>query len=83
MKKVLLLVGTVALTGCIAKNHRPVAVGMKNPTAVYCAEQGGKSERFNTAKGEMHYCLLPDGERIEQWQLYRRDHEASRHSLSF
>ncbi len=28
-----------------------------------------------TPEGTHSYCLLPDGERIEEWALYRRDHK--------
>ncbi|HGN2348801.1 TPA: DUF333 domain-containing protein [Proteus mirabilis] len=48
---------------------------MANPASVYCGEIGGKLEIVNTDKGQVGYCTLPSGERIEEWTLYRRDHK--------
>ena len=46
-------------------------VGMANPASVYCAERGGTLEKRIEEGGEAHYCNLPDGSVIEEWQLYR------------
>ncbi|MDU4094776.1 MAG: DUF333 domain-containing protein [Pantoea sp.] len=77
MKNHLILLAVVALTGC---HHQPgpqkrsPAIGMPNPASVYCLQQSGKLERIKTAEGESNYCRLPNGERIEEWTLFRRDH---------
>lgn len=75
MKRIMILVCMVVVTGCAAKTDKSAALAMKNPAAVYCVEQGGKQESSVTSKGEVSFCLLPTGERIEQWALYRRDHK--------
>ncbi|WP_342753969.1 DUF333 domain-containing protein [Pantoea sp. MBD-2R] len=75
MKRTAMLVCMLVVAGCAAKTDKPAALGMKNPAAVYCVEQGGKQESAATSKGEVSFCLLPTGERIEQWALYRRDHK--------
>ncbi|MGK3141894.1 putative hemolysin [Pantoea sp. C2G6] len=47
---------------------------MANPASQYCLKMGGKLERVRDAAGENHFCTLPDGQRIEQWTLYRQHH---------
>ncbi len=47
---------------------------MANPASVYCAQQGGKSERVTTAAGQSSNCHLPDGRVVEEWALYRATH---------
>lgn len=77
MKKSLMLLAVVALTGCShqpAQQKRLPLIGMPNPASVYCIQQSGKLERIKTTEGETSYCLLPSGERIEEWTLFRRDH---------
>jgi putative hemolysin len=45
--------------------------GLANPASVYCVERGGEVEIVDEAGGQVGYCLLPDGTRIEEWELYR------------
>lgn len=80
MKKTTLLIATIVLAGCssdknTADESQSPSVGMANPASVYCVETGGKSEIEETAAGQTGYCLLPSGEKIEEWALYRRDHK--------
>nr|WP_226892873.1 DUF333 domain-containing protein [Pantoea vagans] len=47
---------------------------MRNPASQGCLQRGGqqvKDESLNTSR---LYCLLPSGERIQQWALYHRDY---------
>ena len=77
MKANLLLLAAVMVTGCTSapsQQHKPRTIGMPNPASVYCIEQSGTLERVKTAQGEMSYCHLPNGERIEEWTLYRKNH---------
>jgi len=62
----------VGLAGC-ATSTEP-SVGMANPASVYCGELGGQVEMVQTSSGQVGICLLPNGLRIEEWTLYRRDH---------
>lgn len=77
MYKLTMLLGVLILSGCSSPEpyapQPPKAVGMPNPAAVYCLEQGGKLMRVKTDTGERADCLLPSGERIDEWKLYRRD----------
>lgn len=53
---------------------KPGQVGMANPASVYCTKLGGKLDIVKEKDGEVGYCTLPSGERIEEWALFRRDH---------
>lgn len=80
MKKTPLLFAAIVLAGCSANKstadeNQPLSVGMANPASVYCVEKGGKSEIEETTAGQTGYCLLPSGEKIEEWALFRRDHK--------
>jgi uncharacterized protein len=45
--------------------------GIANPASVFCEEQGGTVEIVDEAGGQVGYCNLPDGTRIEEWEYYR------------
>ena len=62
----------VGLAGCASQQES--AVGMANPASVYCEKLGGQVEMQLTSSGEVGICVLPSGERIEEWALFRRDH---------
>lgn len=46
---------------------------MANPASEYCVAQGGTVELVDEADGQVGYCNLPDGRRIEEWELYNSD----------
>ncbi|CAH5095035.1 hypothetical protein AI2912V1_1979 [Klebsiella pneumoniae] len=73
MKKAILTMSVMLAAGCSAQQEQRPALGMANPASVYCVKQGGKLDIVKTDKGEVGYCTLPSGERIEEWTLYRRD----------
>lgn len=78
MKKITLLMGALILSGCSSPEptapKSPQVIGMPNPASVYCLEKGGELRTVKTEPGERGDCILPGGERIDQWKLYRRDH---------
>lgn len=76
MKSVILTASVMLIAGCSAHLEKSKPVGMANPASVYCAKQGGKLDIVKTDKGEIGYCTLPSGERIEEWSLYRRQHKS-------
>lgn len=45
--------------------------GLANPASVYCEERGGHVENEETAAGQRGICVLPDGTRTDEWELYR------------
>ncbi|SCM51459.1 hypothetical protein BN1044_00921 [Hafnia alvei] len=75
---------SLMLAGCVSGNAAPNAdaaptptqgaIGMPNPASVYCLKLGGKEINKTTELGVSTDCLLPTGERIDEWALYRRDH---------
>ncbi|MDI2091214.1 putative hemolysin [Commensalibacter oyaizuii] len=75
-----IMLGLLVLTGC--QNHQKFQksktsvgkLGMANPASVYCLQKRGKLIMVNTKEGQYGDCLLPSGERIEEWKLYRKDH---------
>ncbi len=48
-------------------------VGLANPASVFCVEQGGTVEIVDEADGQVGYCNLPDGTRIEEWEHFRSE----------
>lgn len=73
-----LLILPLLLAGCAGHSEpqapTPPQIGMANPAAVYCQQQGGQSIPQATAQGQSSLCKLPSGETIEEWALWRRDH---------
>ena len=45
--------------------------GLANPASVFCVDQGGTVEIVDEADGQVGYCILPDGTRIEEWEYFR------------
>ncbi|WP_324645666.1 DUF333 domain-containing protein [Acinetobacter sp. MD2] len=68
----------ILLTACSSvpsDQHQPQAIGMANPASVYCVEQGGKLiPQKDKDGGEFALCQLPNGQTIEEWQLFRQNH---------
>lgn len=51
-------------------------IGTPNPASAYCVKLGGRIEILKHADGSAYgMCHLPDGTSIEEWQLFRRDHQ--------
>ena len=66
----------VTIAGCGGGNDDEPDVstpGLANPASEYCVEQGGEVEIVDEADGQVGYCLLPDGRRIEEWEFYRAE----------
>ena len=42
-----------------------------NPASEYCVSQGGTVEIVDEAAGQVGYCNLPDGTRVEEWEYFR------------
>jgi putative hemolysin len=45
--------------------------GLANPASEFCVEQGGTVEIVEEEGGQVGYCILPDGSRIEEWEYFR------------
>ena len=48
---------------------------MNNPASEYCLLLGGQLAITKVGQGEIGICKLADGELIEEWLLYQRDHK--------
>lgn len=46
---------------------------LANPASEYCVAQGGTIEIVDESAGQVGYCNLPDGRRIEEWEFYNTD----------
>jgi len=75
MKIITIAAATLMLTACVIHNEKQHTIGMANPASVYCEKIGGKLDIVKEPAGEVGYCTLPNGERIEEWALYRRDNK--------
>ena len=59
----------------------PPQVGMADPAAVYCQEQGGQSQIITAPDGsQTGECLFPDGSKCDEWAFFR--HECQKGSKS-
>ena len=77
MKTFVVAVAVMLLAACASRTEsraKPGPIGMANPASVYCAKLGGKLDIVKEKDGEVGYCTLPSGERVEEWALFRRDH---------
>jgi len=41
-----------------------------NPASQYCVSQGGKVDIVNESGGQVGYCVLPNGTRVDEWQYF-------------
>jgi putative hemolysin len=74
MKMLGIAASAMLVAGCANPDDKPQSVGMPNPASAYCVQIGGKLGIENREGGQVGICTLPDGTRIEEWELYRRDH---------
>ncbi|EBB8131557.1 DUF333 domain-containing protein [Salmonella enterica] len=71
------LPGVLLLSACSSSQPNapsPARIGMPNPAAVYCEQQGGTLMPVQTPQGVRSDCKLPNGEILDEWTLWRRDH---------
>lgn len=47
------------------------SAGIANPASEFCVAQGGTVEIVDEAGGQVGYCSLPDGTRLEEWEYFR------------
>lgn len=53
----------------------PAGAGIANPASEFCEQNGGTLEIVDEAGGQVGYCNLPDGTRIEEWEYFRSQGE--------
>lgn len=49
----------------------PRAERAASPASLNCIQNNGKLEIIQTPEGEKGYCLLPDGKRCDEWEMFR------------
>ncbi|QCA06829.1 DUF333 domain-containing protein (plasmid) [Pantoea vagans] len=69
-----LMLVVLSLTACTHHAEDSQRLAMRNPASVWCLQRGGQELNEKSSSGAVTYCLLPSGEKIEQWALYHRDH---------
>jgi putative hemolysin len=67
----LVTVGVLASCGDDEAPSDTTAIGIANPASEFCVSQGGEVEIVTEDDGEVGYCILPDGTRVEEWEYYR------------
>ena len=60
--------------GEIMYNTEEDLIGMPNPAAVYCVEQGGELVPMQDENGEYSLCRLADWTEVEEWEYYYANH---------
>ena len=55
----------------------PGGAQIGNPASQDCVDQGGTLELVDETAGQVGYCNLPDGTRIEEWEYFRASQSPS------
>ena len=81
MRRLLPLLLAMAGLGACGSDTEPTGttfdVGLANPASVFCVEQGGTVEIVDEADGQVGYCNLPDGTRVEEWEYFRSENPSA------
>ncbi|MDO6545392.1 putative hemolysin [Photobacterium sanguinicancri] len=56
-------------------------IGMANPSAVFCEEQGGTYINKDGENGQVGFCQLTDGTEVEAWEYFRANNEEGQAAL--
>jgi uncharacterized protein len=68
-------IGAILLVGCTISGPDPImGIQMPNPASVYCIERGGAIDIKESSTGDVTYCALPDGTKVDEWEFYRQNH---------
>ena len=77
MKKIILLASVMLSLGACSsvqnKQEAAPSIGMANPASKYCVDQGGTLEIVKEERGDVGYCNLKNGQKVEEWALYRQN----------
>lgn len=69
-----LMLAALQISACTPHSAEPQHLTMRNPASEWCVQRGGQQVKQASSTGSALYCLLPSGEKIEQWALFHRDH---------
>ena len=71
----LFVIAIVAVSACGSDGSPSdtTSVELANPASVFCVDQGGTVEIVDESDGQVGYCILPDGTRVEEWEYFRSE----------
>ncbi|WP_392564311.1 DUF333 domain-containing protein [Orbus wheelerorum] len=72
MKRLILIATLAVLAAACAKKN---TISMANPASEYCENIGGKVQLVNDPKGAYGLCHLPDGQVVDEWDLYNANNK--------
>lgn len=75
MKKVMIYLLLAGFTGGCSTT---APLNCTSPTSDYCIERGGKLHIEKHEEGERGICYLADGEKIDEWELFRSETNAQK-----
>lgn len=70
-----IILGSTVLWGCADEMKRYEVTeydSIANAASVHCVQQGGTLDTVSEDNHRVTYCVLKDGERVEQDELYER-----------
>lgn len=71
---ILVILGILKFSGDRSTQELPIeAASIANPASEFCISLGGELEEFTTEGGVSNYCMLPSGEKCEEWALFRSE----------
>ena len=56
--------------GTIIISPPPINTSLANPASAFCIKQGGRLEIVNEPAGQVGFCTLAGGTRVEEWNYY-------------
>lgn len=67
-----LAISVAACSSIQTTDSKQAKLGLANPASQYCVDQGGKLEIVKEANDEVGFCHLANGEKVEEWALFRQ-----------
>jgi uncharacterized protein len=65
------LAAAALAAGCGSDDGDTPSPGIANPASEFCVAQGGEVDIVDEEGGQVGYCVLPDGTRVEEWEYFR------------
>lgn len=77
MKNIIFLASIMLSLGACSsvqnKSEIVPSLGMANPASKYCVDRGGTLEIVKEERGDVGYCNLKNGQKVEEWALFRQN----------
>ena len=77
MKKSIIIISVFTLlSGCVGfPVEKESILSMSNPASEYCISKGGSLKIDKNLDGEVGYCILPNGQMIDEWAFFHESQE--------